>query len=133
MNKVFSSWAARLPKHGLRALLVVGFLAAALVFSAFSFAPPAHAATTVQANDPDTLTFIYRVGPPHSYPCVSGEQGPINPPESVINNCDWRVWLYLNDQKTGPNLCISPNTATGTLHRPWVFFWISRNGDACSS
>ncbi|HET8844569.1 MAG TPA: hypothetical protein VFN35_24075 [Ktedonobacteraceae bacterium] len=48
MNKSFSSWAAHLPQHGLRAFLVAGVLAAALVFSAFSFAPPVHAASHVQ-------------------------------------------------------------------------------------
>lgn len=43
MEHPFSSHLARLPKSGSRIALIAGFCAILLAFSAFSFAPAAHA------------------------------------------------------------------------------------------
>ena len=128
MNNQFSSGQARLPKRTLRVIVMIVLMAVVAIFGAFSFTSSAYAVSTVE--------FVLPNGNVYSYLCASGSQGQIDPsltgPESAINNCKWRVWLYQNAAHTGTALCVSPFTATGTLHTRWEYYRISSNTSRCS-
>ncbi|HLH58339.1 MAG TPA: hypothetical protein VKV33_04220 [Streptosporangiaceae bacterium] len=49
---------------------------------------------------------------------------------SARNNCNVRVWLYLNLNEKGRNLCIRPHS-TAIIRRAYRVVWISRNTASC--
>jgi hypothetical protein len=53
-------------------------------------------------------------------------------PGEVSSGCDGRVWIYQGPGKTGYSLCISPDTATGTLQRTYTYMWAGSNTAPCS-
>jgi hypothetical protein len=114
-----NTWSNRAVRVG----LLAGLLAVMLGVGLFSFTPKAH------ANDVDRIIFVE----PHgtlSYPC-SPMSHSIAAPQSARNTCDTRVWLFQNRSQTGPSLCLSPNTSTGTFQTHWVFFVITSNSSPC--
>jgi hypothetical protein len=70
-----------------------------------------------------------------SYACNGGARSVI--PLAVAaaeldarNNCSVRVWLYLNLNQKGRNLCVRPHS-TAIIKRPYRVVWISRNTATC--
>lgn len=126
MTQVFSFRLAHLRERNIRLTLMMGLLATVmmgvLVFGALPFTPTAH------ANDVDTLMFF---SPNSTHSCAHGNQGQISAPQSAINNCDTRVFVFTSDHETGTSLCISPNTSTGTFHTRWLSFRVTSNTSRC--
>jgi len=79
MKQLFSSHMARLPKRGYRVALVAALFAVALIFSAFSFAPAAHAASVTPAVRHNTC----RTG----QPCVKIWATQVNVRDWATDNC----------------------------------------------
>lgn len=147
MNRLFSSWAAHLPKRGPRALLAAGFLVAALLFGTGSFALPAHAATPAHvatrahvATTPRAgYVTIYWTGVQTgstAYHCVQGIAQAIFFNSQVIyavgNGCPDRVWIYTNSDASGPDFCINHNTTTEVpTSTRWKSFKDSYNTNLC--
>lgn len=66
-----------------------------------------------------------------AWSCSHGNSSSLYPPAYVSNGCGTRVWLYQNRNRTGYNLCIKPNSATGHLNRTYRAFWVSSNPAGC--
>jgi hypothetical protein len=70
-----------------------------------------------------------------SYACNGGARSviPLAAAASELdarNNCSVRVWLYLNLNQKGRNLCVRPHS-TAIIKRPYRVVWISRNTATC--
>ena len=100
-------------------------LAAVTVFGVLSLTPLTPAVSSVR--------LLYMNGTILNKDCTFGNEGPIVAPHKVSNECSVRVWLYTNDHRTGRTLCLDPGTTTGILHTAWVYFWVSKNPNVCSS
>lgn len=126
MKQTFSFRLAHLHERSIRLTLMMVLLATVMmgvmVFGALPFTPTAH------ANDVDTLMFF---SPNSTHSCSPGNQGQISAPQSAINNCDTRVFLFQTDHETGSSLCLSPNTSTGTFHMRWLSFKVTSNPNPC--
>jgi hypothetical protein len=126
MKQAFSFRLTHLHERSIRLTLMMVVLATVImgvmVFGALPFTPTAH------ANDVDTLTFV---SPNSSHSCSPGNQGQISAPQSAINGCDTRVFVFSTDHESGSSLCISPNTSTGTFHTRWLSFKVTSNTSRC--
>jgi peptidoglycan hydrolase-like protein with peptidoglycan-binding domain len=83
MNTLLSSRLAHLSKHGPRVILVVALFAVVLAFSAFSFAPTAHAAATTAASPNISLAC-----PPTIAYGSTGQW--VKDLQNTLNNDGWR-------------------------------------------
>jgi hypothetical protein len=104
---------------------MMGLLAVVTVFGVLSLSPLPQTASSVH--------LLYMNGTILNKDCTFGNEGPIVAPHKVSNDCSVRVWLYIHDHRTGRTLCLDPGTTTGILHTAWVYFWVSKNPNVCSS
>jgi hypothetical protein len=111
--------------RGRLVILTLGLLALVTVFGVLSLTPFQQAVSAVH--------LLYTNGTILNKDCTFGNEGPIVAPHKVSNDCSVRVWLYTNAHRTGRTLCLDPKTTTGTLHTAWVYFWVSKNPNVCSS
>ena len=120
-----SSRLAHVSNRGRLAILTMGLLALVTVFGALSLTPLTQTVSSVH--------LLYTNGTILNKDCTFGNEGPIVAPHKVSNNCSVRVWLYTHDHRTGRALCLDPKTTTGILHTAWIYFWVSKNPNVCSS
>jgi transcriptional regulator with XRE-family HTH domain len=120
-----SSRLAHVSKRGRLVLLMMGLLAVVTVFGVLSLSPLPQTESSVH--------LLYMNGTILNKDCTFGNEGPIVAPHKVSNDCSVRVWLYIHDHRTGRTLCLDPGTTTGILHTAWVYFWVSKNPNVCSS
>ena len=120
-----SSRLAHVSKRGRLVILAMGLLAAVTVFGVISLTPLTQPVSSVHLQ--------YTNGTILNKDCTFGNEGPIVAPHKVSNDCSVRVWLYTHDHRTGRTLCLDPGTTTGMLHTAWVYFWVSKNPNVCSS
>lgn len=83
MNTLFSARLASLSKHGPRVILVMALIAVTLAFSAFSFAPMAHAAAATAASPNIALAC-----PPTISEGSTGQW--VKDLQNTLNNDGWR-------------------------------------------
>jgi len=122
MAQVFAHLRERNVRLKLMMVLLATVIMGVMVFGALPFTPTAH------ANDVDNLVFI---SPNSTHSCSIGNKGTMSAPQSAVNSCDTRVFLFENDTMTGTSLCISPNTSTGTFHTRWISFKVTSNTSRC--
>lgn len=82
MNMLFSSRLAQLSKYGSRVILAMALIAVMLAFSAFSFAPSAHAATIAASPN------IALACPPTIEEGSTGQW--VKDLQTTLNNDGWR-------------------------------------------
>lgn len=120
----------------MKKLAVILMILALGIVAVFALgAEPAHAAGIAPAGTTSgTYTNdVSTVNTPFS--CKPGTQVNLPPGEvftTVVNNCETRVWMYHNPQRTGKPLCINPDsTAHLQPQADWTTLWVSSNPAQC--